>query len=308
MGASMPAAERRRRVLVTGSSGFLGSHVADALSASGHDVVLYDLRPSPYRTEDQCEIIGDVLDLAALAAAAEGCQAIYHMAAVADIEQAIEAPLNTVNVNIVGTANVLEAAHRHGVDRMVYASTIYVYSNHGGFYRTSKRASELLIEDYREHYGLAYTILRFGSLYGPRADARNSVHDMLTQALADRRIDYFGTGEEVREYIHVYDAAAAAADILDPDFANESISLTGRERLKTRDILEMIKEIMGGGIEINCQSSSSYVGHYMQTPYNYTPSLGKKLARDTYIDLGLGLVECLKELDRANFENGGLTE
>ena len=302
----MRAAKRSKRVLVTGSSGFLGSHVADALTAGGHDVTLYDLRPSPYRSENQREVIGDVLDLETLNAAVEGCQAIYHMAAVADIEQAMETPLNTVNVNIVGTANVLDAAYRHRIERLVYASTIYVYSNHGGFYRTSKRTSELLIEDYREHYGLEYTILRFGSLYGPRADFRNSVHNMLTQALADRRIDYIGTGEEVREYIHVFDAAAAAADILDDGFANESVSLTGRERLKTRDILEMIKEIMGGDIEINCQSRSSYVGHYLQTPYNYTPRLGKKLTPEAHIDLGLGLVECLKELDRGNFENGGL--
>jgi len=286
------------RIIVTGGSGFLGSHLADALSKRGHDVVLFDLRPSPYRQDGQEMIVGDVLDLDALDKAIKGCDVVYHLAAVADLDEAIKSPLESVRVNVVGTANALELARKHEIKRFVFASTIYVYSEHGSFYRTTKRASEQLIEDYRKQYGLPHTIVRFGSLYGPRADHHNSLYRMLTQALDERRIDYRGTGKEIREYIHVVDAAEAAAEILGNAFENESISLTGRERMTTREMLEMINEIMGGGITLNFQTDN-HEGHYVQTPYSYTPRLGKKMARETYIDLGLGLLDCLHDLDKS---------
>jgi len=285
------------RILVTGGSGFLGSHLADALSKNGHDVVLFDVKNSPYRQGSQEMIVGDILDRDAFGKAIQGCEAIYHLAAVADLDEAIKSPGKAIEVNIIGTANALELARANKIKRFIYASTIYVYSDHGSFYRTTKRSGELLIEDYRKQYGLAYTVLRFGSLYGPRADDHNNLYRMLAQALHERRIDYQGSGKEIREYIHVIDAADSAVDILDKKFENESISLTGRERMSTREMLEMINEIMGGDITLNFQLAPTE-SHYVQTPYNYTPKLGKKMARETYIDLGLGLLDCLQNLDK----------
>lgn len=285
------------RILVTGGSGFLGSHLADALSKHGHDVVLFDIKPSPYRQDSQEMIVGDILDHDAFRKAMEGCEVVYHLAAVADLDEAIKSPSQAIEVNILGTANALELARANDIKRFVYASTIYVYSDHGSFYRTTKRTGELLIEDYWKQYGLLYTVLRFGSLYGPRADSHNSLYRMLTQALDERRIDYMGSGKEIREYIHVIDAAEAATEILDDAFENESISLTGRERMSTREMLEMINEIMGGDITLNFKPDT-HESHYVQTPYNYTPKLGKKMVRETYIDLGLGLLDCLQDLDR----------
>lgn len=287
------------KILVTGASGFLGSHVADALSKRGHEVVLFDRVVSPYAQDNQTMVCGDLTDIEAVAKAMTGCEAVYHLAGIADIGEAKDNPCETVRINILGTTNLLELARQRNVKRFVFASTIYVYSDHGSFYRTSKRACELLIEDYWEAYGVPFTILRFGSLYGPRANHFNSVHNMLRTALKEKRIDYRGTGVEIREYIHVLDAAAASADILAPEFQNENISLTGRERMSTRDMLEMIKEIMGGDIKLNF-SENHAEGHYIQTPYNYTPKLGKKMVKETYIDLGLGLLDCIQDIDKEN--------
>ena len=286
------------KILVTGGSGFLGGHVADALSDDGHDVVVYDVRPSDYLRAGQSMKVASVLDMDALDEAMEGCDVVYHLAAVADLSEALDKPMETVETNIVGTTNMLETARRKGINRFVFASTIYVYSDYGGFYRTTKRACELLIEDYFEQYGLAYTILRFGSLYGPRADNANAIHRMLTQALTEGRIDHAGSGGEVREYIHVIDAARAAAHILAPEFKNENISLTGRERMTTGETLDMIREIMGGKIEVNFQNVGQQ-GHFIQTPYSYTPKIGKKLVQESYIDLGLGLLDCLQEIGKS---------
>lgn len=287
------------KVLVTGGSGFLGSHVADALSEAGHQVVVFDQIRSPWLRPDQAMVVGSVLDWPMVRTAAEGCEAVYHLAAIADINEAIHKPRETIEVNVMGTLNVLEVIRETGARRLVFASSIYVYSNQGSFYRTSKQACEHLIHDYHENFGLDFTVLRFGSLYGPRADRSNGLYRLLSQALEKRSINYFGTGEEVREYIHVRDAAAMSVDVLEPGFANQYIHLVGRERMTSRDVLTMISEIMGGDVEINFEASSQ-AGHYLQTPYNYTPKLGRRLSRNTYIDLGLGLLDCLAHLDEAH--------
>ena len=293
------------KVVVTGGSGFLGSHIADALSAAGHETLIFDIVPSPWLRADQKMVVGSVLDRDAVAAATRGCETIYHLAAMADIADSLERPREAVEVNVLGTVNMLEAARAAGVRRFVFASSIYVYSNHGSFYRTTKQACENLIHDYYERFGLEFTVLRFGSLYGPRADAHNGVYQLLSQALAERRIDHYGTGDEVREYIHVRDAAAMSVDVLAQEFANQFIHLTGRERMTSRDMLGMINEIMGGDIKLNFRATSP-AGHYVQTPYNYTPRLGQRLMRTTYIDLGLGLLDCLQHMDRRAEDDGGL--
>jgi UDP-glucose 4-epimerase len=287
------------KVLVTGGSGFLGSHIADALSEAGHDVVIFDLVRSPWLRPRQTMCVGSVLDAEALAVATRGCDAIYHLAAMADIDEALQSPRVAVEVNVMGTVNALEAARIHGVRRFVLASSIYVYSNQGSFYRTTKQASEHLVHDYHERFDQQFTVLRFGSLYGPRADRSNGVFRMLSQALAEKRIDYYGSGEEVREYIHVVDAAGMSVDVLDKEFANQFIHLTGRERMTSRDMLSMIREILGGQVELRFGGTSP-PGHYVQTPYNYTPKLGRRLSRSTYIDLGLGILDCLQDIDRTS--------
>lgn len=289
------------KVLVTGGSGFLGSHVADALTEAGHDVAIFDLTASPYLQDGQQMIIGDVTDADQVNAAVKGCDVIYHLAALADIDEAINKPRDTMAVNLMGTVNMLEAAREHGVKRFVFSSSIYVYSDQGSFYRTSKQACEHLIQDYHDRYGMEYTILRYGSLYGPRADSSNAVFKMVTSAFETKKIEYGGNGREVREYIHIRDAALMSADVLDEEFKNSILHLTGRERMTTGDMLEMLREIFKNEVEISL-GQDNITGHYMQTPYNYTPRLGRKMTRNTYIDLGLGLLDVIQYLDQTNPE------
>jgi UDP-glucose 4-epimerase len=284
------------KVLITGGSGFLGSHIADAVTSAGHEALILDLKPSAWLRPGQTMIIGNVLDRDIVRRAMEGCAVVYHLASVADIGTAMERPRDTVEINVLGTVNMLEAAREHRLGRFVFASSIYVYSNQGSFYRTTKKACEHLIDDYHECFGLEFTVLRFGSLYGPRADANNGLQQLLTQALVERRIDYYGSGNEVREYIHVLDAAEMGVEILAPEFANQYVHLTGQERLTSLDMMHMIREMLGGDIEINMLSTGR-AGHYFQTPYNYTPKFGRRLRRKTYIDLGLGLLDCLQTID-----------
>jgi len=288
--------------LVCGGSGFVGSHVADALSAAGYAVTVFDRRPSPYLASGQEMVVGDMLDLRALIAAADGQQVVFNFAGLSDIDEALVKPIETAQLNILACAHALEAARLGGATRFVQASTIYVSSAAGGFYRASKQACELWVEEYQRQFGLDYTILRYGTLYGGRSDVRNSVHRYLREALTTRRITVQGTGDEIREYIHVRDAAESSVAVLSDEFRNESVVLTGHQPMRFRDLLHMIREIVGSDVLINLEPTSdgsAASGHYQFTPYSFRPKLGRKLVAHSYIDLGQGLIECLEEIHDA---------
>ena len=230
------------KILVTGGSGFLGSHVADALSDAAHEVTIFDVRKSPYLRPDQKIVAGDILDQECLRKIVENQDVIYHFAGIADIDECAARPVDTTKYNILGTVQLLEACRESGIKRFVFASSAYVYSDSGSFYAASKRACEAFIENFSKLYGLKYTCLRYGSLYGTRSDERNSIYKFIKQAIQDGKIAYRGTGEEVREFIHVQDAAQISVAILQPEFENQNIILTGTEKMRYVDLLEMTHE------------------------------------------------------------------
>lgn len=285
------------KVAVFGGAGFVGSHVADALTERGHDVVIFDARESPYRLAAQRMVVGDVLDASLVASVVRDCDIAYHFAGMADIDECRTRPVETVKANVLGTAILLAACAAAKVTRFVYASTVYVYSQTGGFYRVSKHASELYIEEFERQAGLKFTILRYGTLYGRRADDRNSVRRFLAEALQHRRIKYYGDGEEIREYIHIADAARCSVDILSPDYENQHVVLTGHQTMRVKDLMLMIREIVGMPIEVDyVQDYPPMLGHYTVTPYSFQPKIARKLVSSYYLDMGQGLLDCLHEI------------
>jgi UDP-glucose 4-epimerase len=289
------------KTLVTGGSGFIGSHVADALQRSGHEVSILDRHRSPYLAPGQNFIQADILDSDRVREAIEGQDAVYHFAGIAHLDIGLEAPVETVQQNVLGTVIALDASARARVSRFVYASSIYVYSERGSFYRASKQAAELYVEEYQRRHGLDFTILRFGTVYGPRADRHNSVRRYLKQALEEGRIVASGTGDEIREYVHVRDAAQLCADVLADEFRNERIVLTGHHTMRFIDLLKMIEEIVGE-TEVELQPPDpedvrhGLSGHFAITPYNFRPKVARKLVANPYVDMGQGLLECLQEI------------
>jgi UDP-glucose 4-epimerase len=281
---------------VVGGSGFLGSHVADRLSEEGYQVRIFDRVASPWLRADQRMIVGDLLDLKSLTQAIAGSQVVYNFAALADLNAARDKPLQTVQVNVLGAVNVLEACRANAVSRFVYASTVYVYSREGGFYRCSKQAAEHYVEEFQRAYALDYTILRYGSLYGPRADETNGLLRMVSRAIETGVLRYEGSPDALREYIHVEDAARASVVALGDEFRNESVVLTGQEPMRVRDLLEMLAEILGfPGVEF---VAGEQPGHYVRTPYAYQPKLGRKYVPPMHVDLGQGLLQLIEDVQR----------
>jgi UDP-glucose 4-epimerase len=288
------------RATVTGGSGFLGSHVVDALCAAGYRVSIFDHKDSSHRTPEQEMIIGDILDAEQVSDAIAGSDLVYHFAGMADIHMTNERPIDAVKCNILGTANILEACVKANVSRFVFASSVYVYSDQGGVYRTTKQASELLIENYAKLFGLDFTILRFGSLYGRRSDPSNSIYSIIHQALTEGRIQRKGDGEEIRDYIHVDDAARASVEILDMAFQNDYVILTGSQTIKAKDLLRMIREMFNNQVDIE-YLDDRIEEHYEITPYVFRPRVAKKYIQNTQLDLGQGILDTIyevaKELD-----------
>jgi UDP-glucose 4-epimerase len=283
------------QVTVVGGSGFLGSHVADQLSATGHRVRIFDRVASPWRRDDQEMIVGDILDAEALLETVAGAEAVFNFAALADLNEALENPVDTVRTNVLGNVLLLEACRVAKVRRYMYASTLYVFSRDGGFYRCSKQAAEHYVEEYQRTFGLDYTILRYGSLYGPRADERNGLFRIVKRALESGVIRYEGSAEAMREYIHVEDAARTSVLALGDDFRNESVVLTGQEPMRVLDLMKMLAEILGipDAVEF---VDGDYPGHYVRTPYAYVPKPGRKYLPPLHVDLGQGLLQLIEEI------------
>lgn len=291
------------RVCVIGGSGFLGSHVADQLSSVGHEVRIYDRIPSQWLQAEQIMCVGDLLEVEALVAAINGCDAVYNFAALADLNDALDKPVETVKINVLGNVQVLEACRQQGVKRFVYASTVYVYSREGGFYRCSKQAAEHYVEEYQQVYGLDYTILRYGSLYGPRADHTNWLYRIVKSALETGKLRYEGSPDTLRQYIHVEDAARASVAALGEEFRNQSVVLTGQEPMRVFDLLEMLSEILGLKHAVEFIAGEQ-PGHYVRTPYAYQPKLGRKYVPPMHVDLGQGLLQLIDVVRTKTVDSG----
>ncbi|MCG6152957.1 NAD-dependent epimerase/dehydratase family protein [Leptospira bandrabouensis] len=283
------------KVLVFGGSGFLGSHVADALSDAGHEVTIFDLVKSTWLRSDQKFVSGDLLDEKIVSEIVSGFDVVYNFAALADLNQALDKPVDTIRINVLGNTYILEACKKHNVKRFIYASTVYVYSREGGFYRCSKQASESYIEEYQKCFGLDFTILRYGSLYGPRSDESNGLYRIVKSALETGRITYEGSADSLREYIHVEDAARASVVAMGDEFKNQSVVLTGQEPMRVIELLKMLAEILGRPDSVEFLEGDQ-VGHYVRTPYAYQPKLGRKYIPPMHVDLGQGLLQLIDEV------------
>ncbi len=290
------------KAVVFGGSGFLGSHVADALTQAGHETTIYDLRESAYRSGSQRFVQGDILDAEKVRETLQNQDIVYNFAGLADLDETHAQPVESARVNVLGNTVLLEEARKAAVSRYVYASTIYVAGHAGGFYRASKQACELYVEEYRRWFGLDFTILRYGSIYGRRSNRSQGLAQYLLQALRDRRIVIRGTGEELREYVHVSDVARASVKILEPEFRNQHVVLTGHHPLRVRDLAEMIREMVGTDVRIEFQPvdpekhPEGRTTHYTVTPYSFRPQVAKKLVSTHYVDMGQGLIDCLEEM------------
>jgi UDP-glucose 4-epimerase len=246
------------RILVTGGSGFIGSHVVDKLLAAGHQPCIFDMVVSPFHDESVDTYLGELSDRAALTDAMRGCDAVMHLAAVADVSQVVLDPVFAEAVNARGTLHVLQAARDAGVARVVYASTIWVYNGLTGrvdetatlplpthLYTATKIAGEMYCTSYGELFGVESTILRFGIPYGPRARPAAVLPQFVRRALDGEPLTVAGAGDQSRRFIYVEDLASGCVAALAPVAANRVYNLVGDEDTTILEIAEVVGGLIG---------------------------------------------------------------
>ena len=219
------------KVMVTGGAGFIGSHVADAFVCEGHDVVIVDdlstgVRENLNSAARFYEV--DLRDEQALneVFAREKPEYVSHQAARAQVRESMEKPALYAEVNVIGSLNLLQACRRHGVKKVIYASTGGAVYGEPEYlpadeqhpvnpldpYGASKHHVEHYLYLYRANWGLPYTILRYPNVYGPRQDPYGEagvVAIFAVKMLTDAQPVINGSGEQERDFVYVGDIAAS---------------------------------------------------------------------------------------------------
>lgn len=244
------------RVGVIGGSGFIGSHVVDKLIAAGHEVTVFDIM-TPHR-RDVRHIVTDISDQGRTTVAlAGGYDAVYILAAVANVNDVYHIPVESMNTNVMAVTHVLEAARRTGIKRVILASTTWVYgmtdapevdeetplsiNKTGHVYTASKVAAEMACVAYQKLYGIETTILRYGIPYGPRARMGTVLATFVARALKKQPIVIQGDGSAWRRFVYVEDLALGNVAALKPEAANQIINLEGVEKVSVRQVADKVK-------------------------------------------------------------------
>lgn len=246
------------KALVTGGSGFIGSHVVDKLRDKGIEVRVYDGIMPTYRKDIEY-YQGSILDITSLGFAMHGIDAVFHLAAVADVKDVYNDPYRSESINVRGTINVLEAARNAGVKRIIYGSTTWVYSEAAQnqvdettplhapthLYTATKLTGEYYCQSYSKLYGMDVTILRYGIPYGPRARDGAVIPIFVRKAMSGEPLTIAGDGMQFRKFIYVEDLAEGNVLALKQIGKNKIYNLDGKEKVTIKQIAETVKKIIG---------------------------------------------------------------
>ncbi len=240
-------------ILITGGSGFIGSHVVDKLIEARHKVRILDLK-KPHR-EDVEFLKGNITLKEDIQKGLTDMEIVYHIAAFSNIDLVKASPLTTIEHNILGTAYLLDECRRQGIRRFILASSVYVYNERGHLYTTSKLASEMICKNYNTLYSLPYTILRYGTAYGPRSRDADVISIFVKKALNGEKLIVHGSGEQKRNFIYVEDLAWGNLAALKEVAKNQTYVLAGTQAVTIRELATMVKMIFGNRINIECNSA-----------------------------------------------------
>jgi len=283
------------KVLVTGGSGFIGSHVVDKLMDKGVKVRIYDGIVPTYR-EGIEYYQGSILDKNTLGFAMNGIDAVMHLAAIADVKDVFSEPLKSEAINVRGAINVLEAARNAKAKKVIYGSTTWVYSgvnelhvdentplhSPSHFYAATKLAGEYYCQSYSKFYDLNVTILRYGTPYGPRARDGAVIPIFVKKAINGEPLTIAGDGSQFRKFVYVEDLAEGNVLALKSIASNKTYNIDGIEKITIKQIAETIQKIIGNvkieytpartcdfsGKEVSSKRAEDELGWIPKTSFN----------------------------------------
>ena len=257
------------KVLVTGGTGFIGSHIVDLLLDKGHEVVIIDNFSNAKLSEIPSNVKLYKLDLLSEKVEKvfieEKIEVVIHHAAQIDVKKSIENPVDDANSNILGTVKILDYCRIYKVRKFIFASSCAVYGDIKdgrpiaednetkpiSFYGISKYTAEMYIKLYQKFYGLSYTIFRYANVYGPRQspDGKNGVISIFSRKmLHGEKPIIFGDGQQEREFIFVKDVAEANLLALNGG-DNQVFNIGTGTKITLNNLIKYINEVIGSNIE-----------------------------------------------------------
>jgi UDP-glucose 4-epimerase len=298
------------KILVTGGSGFIGSHLVDVLLEEGHEVSIYDIE-APRYGQNARYIKGDVRDMKQLLKATNANHAIYHLAAEAHVNRFFDSPIYSNEITSSSTLNVLQAARINRTPRVLLASTEWIYGtsedtseiteetiyaqNPDHLYTSSKIAAEFFCRNYRSLYGVNFTIMRYGIPFGERARAETVTPIFINKILNEEEITIHGDGSQTRQFIYVRDLAEGNAACMKPGGANQIYNINGRETIKVIDIVTTLEDILGKKAKVKFieDRKGNYKGRFISSlkaekELGWKPKFTYREAMEKYINGLLG--------------------
>ena len=255
------------KVLIIGGSGFLGIHLAEQLVKKGYKINILDIKKPKNLGKNIKFFYGDMTKTKDLFRAIKNCKIVFHLGGISDIKYSIKNPFKTIKTNILGTMNILDICLKNKIKKLIFASSIYVKSTQGGFYKVSKQCSESIIKEYSKRFGIKYCIIRYGSVYGPGSSVNNGITKILNSYINTKKFHYDGTIKAKRRFIFVKDAINATIKTVDKKFNNKIVLITGSKLMKINDVMKVISKIL----MINKKPvyrNKQELGHYNISPYS----------------------------------------
>lgn len=267
-----------KRILVTGSDGFIGSHLVEGLVRRGHKVrafVLYNsfnswgwLDSSDKEIQEAIEVVaGDVRDPFGVKQAMQGCDVVMHLAALIAIPYSYRSPAAYVDTNINGTLNVVQAARELGVEKVIHTSTSETYGTaryvpideehplHGQSpYSASKIGADQIAISYHRSFGTPVCILRPFNTYGPRQSARAVIPTIITQIASGTQTIKLGALAPTRDFSYVEDTVRGFVAAAESDSSvGEVINIGSNFEISIGDTAALIADVMGACVRIECE-------------------------------------------------------
>ncbi len=291
-----------KKILITGAGGYLAGHLAAKLILNNYDVILID------KKRIKKKILGnkiknlDILKIKNKDNLFKNIKFIFHFAGMADISESNRNPEQAIIDNIIATNILIDKVVKFKIERLFFASTLYVYSkNKGGIYKITKRTCEDLILNASERYNLKYTIMKFGSIYGGNANNFNLIRNLLISGIYKRKIIQNLSGREIRSYIYIDDVIKICADLIKNKFINKNVLISGYETISIKNLINKLENIIKDKIKIKFTYLKNN-DHYEKKVFDITPKNLIKIKLNKFITLDEGLKKEYNYLTSKNVE------
>ena len=287
----------KEKILIIGGSGFIGGHVADEFKKAKKDVTILDKKRPENILESHKYLNVDIRNNSKIKKILKNYNSIYYFADIADINESKKEYMKTINHNILTLSNILAECVNLRIKQFVYASSLYVYSESGSFYRASKQCAEILVKEFSKIGKFNYKFLRYGSVYGERAQSWNGISKFISQIKKKGKVIYQGTGKEIRYYVHVKDAAKLTLKAHNREMSEKSVSIFGDKPVTVEQLFDLLFEIFGKKKKVKYLNKINSDDHYGYSPYRYMPDESIKITSNNSIDLGEGILRLLNNND-----------